>query len=144
MMETCSLFSILALFSVEDVRRRTIPVGGIVVAAIVGLVMHLCFRRIGIWNVCGGILIGGILLLVSMASHERIGRGDALLLAVTGIFLGFWDNLMLFWIATVISAFCGLAAMLFFGKKKQDELPFVPCLLGSYLACLAFWGGRLA
>ena len=136
-MEMLGLFGILGYFSFRDMKERQIGLVPLVLSAIVGLVFHLWYGRISIWNLLGGICIGLCLYVVSVISHEKIGKGDALLLAVTGIFLGFWDNLILLWIASLLAAVAGGMAMVFFHKERHFELPFIPCIFIGFVMYLS-------
>ena len=132
-MEMLSLMGILGFFSIEDIKERRIGIIPLLLAAIFGLILHLCYERLSIWNLLGGGAIGLLMYALSIASKERIGKGDALLLAVTGIFLGFWDNLILIWLASIVAAVVGILYMLFLKKGKNEELPFVPCVFFGFV-----------
>ena len=142
-MEMIGLMGILGYFSWEDVRKRSIHLVPLLVSAIMGVIGHIWFGRITIWNLLGGLGIGVVMYGVSLASGEKIGKGDALLLSVTGIFLGFWGNLMLLWIAACLSAVGGAFAMLMFHKGKDYELPFVPFLLAGFVIYLSLQKGGM-
>ena len=135
-METISLLSFLGFFSIEDIRTRGIHMILLGLSAIVGLLFHLFNGRISIWSLLGGLGIGLLLFGISTASHEKIGKGDALLLSVTGIFLGFWNNLFLLWISSVVSAVISLIAVILFHKGREYELPFIPCVFLGYIILL--------
>ena len=143
-MEWLSLLGILGFFSVEDMRKRSVQLVALLAAAITGVVMHLYFGRISIWSLLGGLAVGAIMYGISILSQERIGKGDALLIAVTGIFLGFWGNLLVLWIATLLAMCAGIAAIVFFQKGKNYELPFIPFVFASYLIYLSINHGSLA
>ena len=135
-MEMVSLLGILGFLSIEDIRRRSVRIVWLALAAIAGLLLHMHFERISIWNVLGGIGIGLVMYGISVLSHERIGKGDALILAVTGIFLGFWDNLILLWIAALLAAAAGGIIVLLFHKGRNFELPFIPCIFFGFIIYL--------
>lgn len=145
MMEMIGLLGILGYFSVEDIRRRSVRIVPLILAAIAGLVLHLYFGRISVWSLLGGLGIGAGMYVVSVASKERVGKGDALLLAVTGIFLGFWDNLLLLWLASFLAMAAGVVAVLVFRKNRHYELPFIPFVFVGFLVfLLANQGGGLS
>ena len=144
MVETISLMGILGYFSVKDIRDRQIGMVPLTLAAIGGVLLHLCYERISIWNLLGGIGIGMGLYGISVLSHEKIGKGDALLIGVTGIFLGFWDNLIVLWIASLVAAVTGMVAVLIFHKGKRYELPFIPCVFLSFIVYVWMQNGGLS
>lgn len=53
-----------------------------------------------------------------------------------GVYLGFWNNLTILWMASVMAAIFGVVACVFFRKEKEESLPFVPFLLVAYLLFL--------
>ena len=132
-MEMIGLMGILGFFSWEDIRKRSIHLVPLVLAAMAGVVLHMYFERITIWSLLGGGGIGMIMYGISLISGEKIGKGDALLLGVTGIFLGFWANLVVLWIASCLIAAGGVVAVLVLHKGKEYELPFVPFLFAGFV-----------
>ena len=135
-MEMLSLLGFLGYLSIEDLRKRQIHLVSLGVAAIAGLFMHLYFERITIWSLVGGLATGMALYVVSVLSSEKIGKGDALLVGVTGIFLGFWGNLFLLWLSAILAAFVGIIAVVVFRKDRQYELPFIPFIFIGFIIYL--------
>ena len=102
-MEMLGLLGMLGYFSIEDIRRKSVHTAPLIVTAIAGVFLHLYGGRLSIWDLLGGLGIGVVMYGISVASRERVGKGDALVLGVTGIFLGFWNNLLLLWIASFLA-----------------------------------------
>lgn len=141
-MQIVSVLGLLGICAWEDFRKKQLHVVTILGFAIFGILLHLCLQKLTLQDMAGGMAIGGLLFGVSVLSGEKIGKGDALLVLVTGIYLGFWDNLKVLWGGTLLAAVA--AFFLVFVKKKGRDyrMPFVPCLLVSYICCLALEGGR--
>lgn len=81
--------------------------------------------------------MGAICLLLAVFSRGGFGAGDGWAFLVTGIYLGFWDNVRLLMMALLFAFFFALICLL---KKKcgrKQELPLIPFLLGAYLWLLA-------
>lgn len=136
MIQTFALLGLLVFCTIEDVRKKRILLGPVFILGIVGLILHLYYRNISVCNMLAGCLIGVILLLVSKLTGGKIGIGDGLILIVTGIYLGYEDNVMLFMHGLL---FCGIWSLLLLVLKKKkgsDEVPFVPFLLLAYLKML--------
>lgn len=138
-MEVVGLLGMLGVCSWEDLRKRRIRVTLVLGFGVLGLMLHLIFQNLTIWEMLGGMLIGAVLFVVSILSKERIGKGDALLIGVTGIYLGFWDNLILLWASSALAGLVGFV-MILAGKKKK-EIPFVPFVLAVYIILLIVGGG---
>ncbi len=143
-METISLLGILGMCSYRDVRYRSLRTGMLLAFAAVGVWMHLLFERIGVWDMAGGMAVGVSLYLIAHLSGERIGKGDALLVMVCGIFLGFWETIVLLWVAFLLAGVIGFAFVRMRHVGRNYELPFVPFLLLGYVFCLFIWGGSIA
>ncbi len=143
-METVSLLGILGICSYRDIRFKSLRTGTLLLSAALGVWMHLWFARIGLWDMAGGMAVGVSLYLIAHVSGERIGKGDALLVMVCGIFLGFWETIILLWIAFLFAGLFGFAIMKLCHVGREYEIPFVPFLLVGYVCCLGLWGGTIA
>lgn len=133
-MEAAGLLGMLGICSYEDIKGKRVGVVFILCFAILGIVIHLFLGSRSIGEIIGGMVVGGFLFLISIISGERIGKGDALMVTVSGIYLGFWNNLFLFWVASIFSGVAGLVFL--FKGRKNEEIPFAPFLLGVYLLSL--------
>ena len=83
-----------------------------------------------------GLVTGLVVMLISLLSREQIGKGDALLLCVTGIYLGVYGNAILMaWSFGL--AICGsivlLASRRFSGTMR---IPFAPFVFAGYVVML--------
>ena len=78
------------------------------------------------------LLPGAICLLMVRATHQGIGYGDAMLILVCGLSVG-WSTC----IELVLSAFflVGAAALVLLIRRRwqKTELPFVPFLLAAWM-----------
>lgn len=89
-----------------------------------------------------GSLIGVVLLIISKCSGGALGEGDGIFFVITGIYLGFWRNMLLFFSALFFSSFFGLVFLLWgrmAGKDyRKKKLPFLVFTLplSVYLAGL--------
>lgn len=89
--------------------------------------------------------VGAFLLLLSAVSNEAIGKGDGMFFLVSGLYLTFWENLVLFFNGLLlIGVFC-----LFFTvyRRKQgkfarsDTIPFLPFLIPGGIWMILYVGG---
>lgn len=81
-------------------------------------------------------MIGILMLLVSLITKGQIGTGDGIIFCITGLGLGFWNNLWLLMLSLFMAGiFSGILWML---KRvgRKSEIPFVPFILISYLGVL--------
>lgn len=89
----------------------------------------------------GGMVIGFCVMVWSLLSKEQVGKGDAAMLITSGIYLGFWDNLTVFGIATFATAVFGMFLYIFMKKPGTYRIPFAPFLLGACLLVLVLRKG---
>ena len=87
-----------------------------------------------------GALVGGVFLLVSRVTQEAFGYGDSLMIAVTGVYLGFWNVLyLLVWAYVLAAVFAGYV-LIRKGFQKDAAFPFVPFLLAAYIGIVCLGG----
>ena len=127
---------LLVFCSVEDIKHKSIHMNPLLLFGIAGLVVHLLLGERKTGNMVLGMAVGLLLLLLSWFSKENIGSGDGVLLMVTGIYLGAKQNMELFLTGLCFSGIWAFILILFFKKKKQDEIPFIPFLLAAYVEML--------
>ena len=72
---------------------------------------------------------GVIVLIVSIVSHEEIGRGDGLMIINMGIMLGIEKNVMLLMISLFVCAIVSLFMIAVKKVGKKYEIPFAPFLM---------------
>lgn len=83
-----------------------------------------------------GLVTGLLLLLLSKLLKGQIGFGDGIVICITGLCLGFRDNLGLLVLSLTIAAFISLVLLLFKKAGKKDTIPFIPFIFLSYLGGL--------
>ena len=138
-MEAIGLLGLLSICTYEDIRWRRIEIVSVLAFAVLGFIIHMFRMQIGLVDMFGGMLIGVLLLGISIRSGEIIGKGDALIVLVSGIYIGFWNNLILVWGASALAGIFGVVYIVRGQQKK--ELPFVPFLLSVYIIILLYNGG---
>jgi leader peptidase (prepilin peptidase)/N-methyltransferase len=89
----------------------------------------------------GGMAVGGMLVLASLLSGGKIGIGDGVVLTVSGIYLGLWDNLWLLMLSSFLLVAVAVGVWITKQKDKKDEIPFVPFVFLAYLLYLGIKGG---
>ncbi|SCW66184.1 Type IV leader peptidase family protein [Lachnospiraceae bacterium C10] len=140
-MEFVTMMGMLGICSLEDIRSRQIRAMVIGLAGAMGVFWHLMNVRLSIWDMMGGGLVGCAVYLLSVMTGEKIGKGDAFVFMVTGIYLGLWDNVILLLLSSFLASVLAGIMVLFFHKKKTDPLPFVPCIFAGGVLLLICKGG---
>lgn len=138
-MQRYLLLGLLGICTWEDVRKKELTTGNILLFGIGGMLLHLFVPACSIYSILWGILLGIAVMAISWISRGGIGMGDGILLMVTGVYLGGAANLELFLMGLLLSFLWALALVVFWKKKGQEEIAFVPFLLVSYLMMLVRW-----
>ena len=117
----------------QDWRKREILSKSLWIFGGIGLVLNMIWGRQAWLGTVGGVLVGGMLLLCSLATQGGIGPGDGLLLCVTGLYLGLGGNLGLLLGALFLCACCSAGLLLARRVNRKTGIPFAPFLLAAYL-----------
>lgn len=132
---------LLGVQSYWDLRYKAIPD---VVSLAVGII-GLCLWNQGEKNIAElwcALLPGMVCLFIGKVSKEAIGYGDGILLCILGIYYTVTELMELCLIAISTAGICGLVLLVFFQKRGQYELPFVPfLLLGWIVRMVGVYGG---
>ncbi len=139
-MEKIGVMLMLAVTSIEDLISKRVNISSLALFALAGVIIRLCILKDSYLSILAGTAIGVVLLIVSKLSKGQLGMGDGAVLIVTGIYLGFWSNTALLWLASLLSGVVCLVLWLFLHKDKTYTVPFVPFLLVAYMI-ICFAGG---
>ncbi|MCF0129611.1 MAG: prepilin peptidase [Pseudobutyrivibrio sp.] len=123
------LFLMLVFCSYTDIKGRYVKVLPVAGFGILGLVLGLMTKEISVSSMVAGLLTGAGILIFSILSKDKIGKGDALIIAVMGVYLGVWDTMSVLFVASVLGGIFGMIFIKRNGKDMGYELPFAPFLL---------------
>ena len=130
------VMGMLTLCSAQDIKKKQIRLNMVLFFGILGILLHMLWRMQSIENLLLGMSVGVVLLFLSVLTGGRIGAGDAVLLIVTGIYLGLEQNLELFFCGLIMCSMCSLVLLVLRKKGRKDSVPFVPFLLAAYMGML--------
>lgn len=133
------VIAMLSITSIMDLRCKKINLFLLIPFLMSGIICNLYYQLLPITSLVGGVGIGIVLLIISFVTRGKIGSGDGVILMVTGLFLGFYDNLLLLLSATFLSAIVGAFILCIKGMNKNYEIPFIPFLLISFAGGLLIW-----
>lgn len=137
-MQECLLLGLLSLCTVEDLKKKELTLTHILVFGIGGMVLHIIQPNCSIVSVLCGMAIGLLMIGISILTRGNVGLGDGILLLVTGIYLGGYDNLQLLLTGLFFAACWSLGLLLFRKKKRNEQIAFVPFLLAAYVTMLVW------
>lgn len=133
MVQKTAMLCILTMAAYRDWKEKKVYVYGMLAAGTLGIVLHLLYRTPSLRDMFLGAGIGFGVLLLAVATGESIGIGDGMVLAVSGIFLGFRKNLELLLAALFLAGVVSLFLLTVKRKGRKYRLPFVPFLAAAYL-----------
>ncbi len=135
------MFFILLLMSIWDIKCQKIPRGLILSGFLVsGIRMIFLFMSEGplaerLFLTCKALLgaLPGLIMVVLSYYTDKIGRGDGMVITITGLCEDFLFSMILVCMACIFMALPG-AVMLFCGKiGKNTRFPFVPFVMASFI-----------
>lgn len=80
-----------------------------------------------------GSLVGLGVILISLITRGKIGMGDGIILCITGISLGLWNNLELFLTALLLSAIISILLLATKRADRKKTIPFVPFIFIAFV-----------
>lgn len=127
----------LFLEGIRDLRKHKVSMIMVVVVGIIGGVLQINSIRENGMGILSGIFVGIILLLLAKITREKIGYGDGWIFVVTGVYLGFRDNIYLLLLALFLASLVSIFLLAIKKVNGKTELPFVSFMLPSYLLLFA-------
>jgi len=135
LLRTCLLLFIGAGAFI-DAREQFIPVWLPAAGAAVGIILQAVLGSTPFYMILLGCAAGLLLLGISLVSNRAIGTGDAIMLIVSGIYLGPEMNILLMLFSLIISAAASIVLMIAMKAGRRSRIPFIPFMLGGYICLL--------
>ena len=132
-MEVVGIVSMLTICSIFDLWKKQIPICVLCVFGLSGILYQWIYGDNSWVEVLSGVMVGVILYIISIVTKEKVGKGDAFMTMASGAYLGFWENMALLWMASMLAGIICLVVYYGFKKNEEATVPFAPFLLGSYL-----------
>lgn len=137
----CVVAGILLLVQgYRDIREKEIPVWVTILGGILGLVLSFMEER-PILDIITAICPGIVCILLAKISREAIGYGDGILLCGLGCIYSVEEIMSVCMIASIFGGITALVLFVFFHKKGNYEIPFVPFLFLGWIIEVWIEGG---
>ena len=127
----------LIINTITDIRNKSIKIPVLAVFSIIGIIMYIMIRPVAVISEIGGIITGTLFIVISYLTKGKIGMGDALLMTVTGIYLGAEQNIILIMEALFITLLYSIVLIIFKKAGRDREIAFAPFMLISFLGMVA-------
>lgn len=146
MIGTVGVIIVLSIGSYFDIRWKRIPTVLLGVGAgwgILCLILQMLQKGAGEAFAAAliSILPGGGLLLLSLLTEKKVGRGDGLTLILLGLFEGVERAIPVFFLGLFLQSLLAVGLLIFKKADKQTCIPFLPFLLLSRLLIMFLASG---
>ena len=128
----------LLICGIQDMREKQIYVYPVIITAVAVMIYQIAFRGLSVSNWLGGLVVGGVLCLISVISKGQIGLGDAMLFCLTGLTVGFSGNIQILFFSFLFAAVASGYLMFVRHKHRKHTIPFVPYLFLGYCLVAAY------
>lgn len=125
------LVGFLAYFSYEDIKEKSVSNKAIVFMAAAGLLcagitvsLDVILRSV----ICAA-ATGSVAFVTELLSRGGLGRGDVLILAAVGLYVGDLSILMIVFVSLAALCLFSIAGLIFKKINMHSRLPYIPFLL---------------
>ncbi|MBQ3585044.1 MAG: hypothetical protein IJA27_10075, partial [Lachnospiraceae bacterium] len=102
------------------------------------MIEDMSLMDISLVNICFGTVPGIILYAVSILSRGGIGKGDAVLMGVIGMYIGIKNSIILFVSALLLIACFSIVLIILKKGNMKTKIPFVPFILIAFIIQAGF------
>ena len=117
--------------SVMDIRKKSVPVAYLIIAAAGSLAVTLLHLGEG-REILLGLIPGAVILVVGKLSN-CVGMADGVMLLALGAMYGLRDGGELMMYSMLLAAIASILLITFKHAGKKDTLPFLPFLFAGFL-----------
>lgn len=131
------IMTVLTIESISDIKTKSMSCVRLTIYFLMALLGNLILGYQSVMSMAGGIAIGIIVLVYGLITKEGIGYGDGIMFMCLGTVLGASQNLRLLFLSLICVAVAGGIYALVSKKGIKTEIPFIPCILCSYILMTA-------
>lgn len=135
------LTAVLAICALCDIKRRRLPLTVLLAGLLTGAggrVLQSGLQCRLAAKLCCGTLPGAALLAVSLCTRGAVGLGDAVLFMVSGVYLDFWENLLLLLLSLLLAGLWGTGLLVTKRGSRKTTLPLAPFVLAAFAVLEVF------
>lgn len=123
----------LLIETISDIRTKTVSVTRLLVYFLLAVAGNIIFYYQTVSSMIGGIIVGVIVLIYGIITKEGIGYGDGLVFMCLGAAIGLSNSIRVLFLSLMMAIFAGGVFLLVKHKDIKTQIPFVPCILCSFL-----------
>ncbi|GAA0179239.1 A24 family peptidase [Clostridium sediminicola] len=106
------------------------------------LIINIILRNAFLTYIYGSAFGVGVIALIIITTHG-MGWGDAEILGICGLFLGFKLSLLTFFLSTVLGGIIGIVLIATKIKSRKDYIPFGPYIAIAALISVLYGNGMI-
>lgn len=119
-----------------DLKRKEIPLWSILIFGGIGIILVFFRDTAELMSYIGGLLTGLLVIGTAAATKETVGYGDGMIVAVCGIYLGFFRTFFVLFYGLLLCAVVSAVLVVMKKRTGKTRVPFLPYLLFGYV-CLS-------
>lgn len=116
----------------HDIYQNKISLWWMILNALAALILGW-YLSTGLLNMAAGALPGVMLLIAAFITGERVGKGDAGVILVLGLYLGLWPAMAILILACILLLAVGISMVALKKRRMQDYLIFAPFICVGFL-----------
>jgi prepilin signal peptidase PulO-like enzyme (type II secretory pathway) len=125
---------LLISISITDIKCKEVNTNIIICTVILGVILLVINSNIKWYESLIGLFgIGGILAGISYITKGSIGMGDAYVIGVIGLLLGYKMAIAILLYSLVLSSILGIILMVIGKVNIKTRLPMVPFILSAFI-----------
>lgn len=135
------IFGVTSIGSIADIRSKSVPAWFLAAASAGVIPAAFADKAVPITARVFGAAVGVLFLAVGLLSKESVGRGDALMIGISGAALGFFTLSLILCVSFFLLAIVSLGLIVIRKLGRKDRIPFFPFLAAGELvvAVLLLW-----
>ncbi len=127
---------VLLWVSMEDIKCKKVCLYKLCALVPIGIIQILVGAKPSYVQIGAGLLLGAIVIVLSLATHEKIGLADGLCIAFLGFDFGFTTVFLIFVLALVLAACLSTIMLLLKKVELKTAIPFFPFLFLGYVGVM--------
>ena len=119
----------LCICTFTDIKKRNVCGWLCILNIVAAIMLHTIFRDISGKSLIEGAIIGGIFLIISVVTREKIGYGDSLVFLAIGLIMGGEKCFVIILLCSIFS----LVAIILKKTTFKSTVAFMPFVLAGAL-----------
>ncbi|WP_105619060.1 prepilin peptidase [Vallitalea okinawensis] len=129
-----TLYSMLLLLTIDDLRNKLIPLDLIICFGIFSVILLPFNPSVSlIWTIIITLITVIILYIVHLLTHGGIGLGDVWVIGISMLILGWQNGLTLLMVSLLCSGLLSILLLIMGKVNRKAKIPFIPFMLGGFI-----------